>query len=306
MARAVQPLSAAPSAVTREVVNAIDAGDGDYELRTLRARIDANPGDLDARIRIAERYRRLGFPEVAVEHGRLAVERAPDSEEARIALARILRAAGRPEEGARVLGAFSEKQNLGAQAWAWLGLLRDDIGDYKAGEAAHRKAVALEPSHDDLHNNLGYCLLLQGKRKEAEEEFRTALRLNAHSAIAENNLGLTLAGGAPKEAMAAMQSVADPATAHNNMAAALIEAGKYQDARREIQIALGYNRLHSAALSNLQLVSELDGKPAEFTVPVRNEGVRARVVRIWRRVRGIRGSDDDAKNESSGSAVAAR
>lgn len=55
----------------------------------------------------------------------------------------------------------------------------------------------------------------------------------------------------------------DPASAHNNLAAALIEQGRYLDARGQLDIALGYNRRHPAALNNLKLVSELDGRPAE-------------------------------------------
>jgi Flp pilus assembly protein TadD len=248
---------------------------------------------------------------VAVEHGRLACERAPDSEEAHVALAKILRDAGRPGEGAKMLADFAEKRSVGVKVWAWVGLLQDDAGDYKVGEAAHRKAVALEPGRDDLHNNLGYCLLLQGKKKEAEEEFRTAVRLNGQSAIAKNNLGIALAGGTPKEAVAALQSTADPATAHSNMSAALIEAGKYEDARREIQIALGYNRQHPAALSNLQLVSQLDGKPVEFKVPAPNpsfgnSGPWARMVHVWHRIAGDRKPEDRTNTIDTGNAVASR
>jgi hypothetical protein len=33
-----------------------------------------------------------------------------------------------------------------------------------------------------------------------------------------------------------------------------------------LDLALGYNRTYSAALNNLKLVSELDGKPASITV----------------------------------------
>jgi Flp pilus assembly protein TadD len=79
--------------------------------------------------------------------------------------------------------------------------------------------------------------------------------------VARNNLGLATVSK-PQEAVLHWQSVSDPATAHNNLAALLIEQGKYQEARREIELALGYNRSHSAAIKNLRLVSQLDGKPA--------------------------------------------
>jgi Flp pilus assembly protein TadD len=270
----------------RQAINAIDAGDGDFEAKQLRTKLDANPLDLDTRIALARRYQALGFPEVAVEHLRLACERAPDSDAAHIALAKVFRDDKRPAEGAQALIDYTKaKPSAGASVWAWLGLLHDDAGQYKAGEAAHRKALALAPNRDDLHNNLGYCLLLQKKKKEAAEEFRAALRINPASVTATNNLAAALSEGAPKEALERLQSVADPATAHSNLAAVLIEEGRYDDARKEIETALSYNRQHPAALSNLALVSQMDGKPAEVKAGARvPEGSWARVVHTWHRL----------------------
>jgi hypothetical protein len=68
------------------------------------------------------------------------------------------------------------------------------------------------------------------------------------------------------------QSVGDPAAAHNNMAALLIQQGRYAEARRELDLALGYNKNYTAALSNLRLVSELDGKPA--SIPAKSPQTR--------------------------------
>jgi hypothetical protein len=93
-----------------------------------------------------------------------------------------------------------------------------------------------------------------------------------------------------------MQSVSDPATAHSNLAAVLIEQGQYQQARAELNIALGYRNDHPAALSNLQLVSELDGKP--FAVPPHVQASR------WRRFGGglkrvLVGTEDPVRAEES-------
>ena len=316
LARSVKPST--QQVVEREAVNAVDSGDGDYELRGLRAKLDANPGDLKARFALAQRYQTLGFNEVAVEHGRLAVERMPESEEAQVELAKLLWRAGRSSEAAKFLGEFSRNHELAVGGWAWLGLVRDDSGDWKAGESAYRKALALEPNRDDLHNNLGYCLLRQGKRKEAEAEFRTAVKLDPNSVVARNNLGSVLTSN-PAEAVANLQSVSDPATAHNNLAAAFIEAGKYADARLELSEALRYNRQHPAALNNLALVSKLDGKPAEFVPQTGKQapaasGAVARsgswVGRTWRRMWGlgepVLKSGNLTTNNDGGGAVASR
>jgi Flp pilus assembly protein TadD len=270
--------------IDKQILNAADAGDGDYALRVLRARLDANPRDLAARLELAERYRQLGFTEVALEHGRLACERAPDSDEAHTALAKMLRDAARAPEAAHGLEVYAASHSgAGASVWAWLGLLRDDTGDWKAGETAHRKALALDPKRDEFHNNLGYCLLRQGRRDEAAGEFRIALQLRPQSAIAENNLGMALAGES-REAVAHLQVAADAATAHNNLAVALMEAGRLPEARQEIEVALGYNRAHSAALNNLRLLAELDGGRVELGAWEPARGRWSRMVVAWRRL----------------------
>lgn len=251
---------------TRQVTNATEAGDGDYEARTLRAKLDANPDDLATRLELARHYQQAGFPEVAIEHCRLACERALASVEAHIALARMLRENHRSAEALASLAKFAAAHADNTDVitvWAWIGLLSDDAGDWKSGEGAYQRAIALAPSRDDLHNNLGYCMLKQGRRTDAAAEFREALRLNPASTIARNNLGLALSDN-PQAAVQNWQSIGDPASAHNNLAVALIEAGKYDEARREVQTALSYDRENSAALSNLRLLSQLDGKPSEI------------------------------------------
>jgi len=298
------PSSAQQRNQDRQSINAVDAGDGDYEVKLLRARLDADPRDLKTRLELAHRYQSLGFPEVAIEHCRLACERAPESDEAHIALAKMLRDDGRTSEGAKVLTDYTARRpDASAAVWAWLGLIDDAAGAGKAGEAAHRKALALAPSRDDFHNNLGYCLLLQNKKKEAAEEFRAALKLNPASVVATNNLAAALGEGSPKEALQRLESVSDPATAHSNMAAVLIEAGRYDEARKEIDLALGYNRQHSAALNNLAFVSLLDGKPAEVKAQERAVKGWARVPRAWHRLWGSSAqSDRPATNSGTMSA----
>jgi len=296
--------SAQQHAQDRQAINAVDAGDGDYEVKVLRAQLDANPRDLNTRLALAHRYQKLGFPEVAIEHCRLACERAPDSDDAHIALAKVLREQGRTAEGAKVLAAYSAEREASVSVLAWLGLISDEAGEWKAGEAAHRKALALAPNREDLHNNLGYCLLRQNKKKEAAEEFRSALRINSTSVVASNNLASAIGEGSRKEAVERLQAVTDPASAHNNMAAVLIEDGQYSEARKEIDIALSYNRQHSAALSNLALVSQIDGQPATVKAPVPaalvNEGRWTRAVHAWRHLWGS-GASTDRTTKDSGS-----
>lgn len=267
---AVPAAPAAPrpvSAFDQQIQNAHNAGDGDYELNALRQSVAANSDDAGARVKLAAAYRDRGYPDVALEICRLAASRFPASGEVELALVRSLRDLNQRNEAIAGLNAFLEAHPQSSpEYFSWLGILRDESGQWTAAEGWHRKAVELSPRQDYLHNNLGYNLLMQKRNADAAAEFREALRLNPASQVARNNLGLALAGeNANAEAVANWQAGTDPATAHNNLAAVLIEKGNYAEARKELQLALEYNRAHPAALRNLELVSRLDGHVA--TIP---------------------------------------
>lgn len=250
----------------RQVRNAVDAGDGDYQIRSLRERMAAHPDDLEIRLQLAIAYRQRGYPELALDHYRLASSRFPDSNGVQLLLAKALREAGMRKEAVESLENFlNTHPQKTPELLSWTGILRDELGQYAKGEIAHEAAVALSPYTDYLHNNLGYCLLLQGKKERAAEEFRLALQLRPDSTTARNNLGMALASK-PQEAVLHWQTVSDWASAHSNMAAVFIEQGRFEEARKELDLALGYNKSHQAALKNLKLVSQLDGKPAVLPI----------------------------------------
>ena len=260
------PKTAAPAGVSafdRQIRNAQDAGDGDYALTLLRQHVAAEPDNVSARLELANAYRERGYPEIALEISRLAVARFPESGDAELSLVRDLHALKlRPEAVASLEGFLKAHPQQTPEYYSWLGILLDESGQWTSGEPQHRKALELAPSRDSLHNNLGYNLLMQKKNAEAAAEFREALKLNPNSEIARNNLGSALAAGNAAQAVASFQAASDPATAHSNLAAILIENGNYVEARRELYLALGYNKTHSAALNNLELVSRLDGHDA--------------------------------------------
>jgi Flp pilus assembly protein TadD len=257
------PSAPAVSVWDRQIRNAADVGDGDYQLKALRAKVAAEPENIAARLDLAKAYRERGYPDVALEICRLAAERFPESGDVELALVRALRDMNRRPEAIVSLDAFLKAHpQKSASFYSWAGILHDETGGFAAGEPAHRRAIELSPGDDSLHNNLGYNLLQQSRLEEASGEFREALRLNPASQVARNNLGMALANLNAAQAIANWQSASDPATAHNNLAAVWIEKGNYPEARKELNIALGYNRAHQAALKNLELVSRLDGNPA--------------------------------------------
>jgi len=251
----------------RQIANAVDLGDGDYVARSLRQRMAAEPDNVAVRLELIKHFTAAGYPGLALEHCRVAAARFPESPEVQLTLARSLRSMNMTRQAADGLAAFLAGHPQQSPAYdSWLGIMRDELADWTAGERAHRAALALKDDLDYLHNNLGYNLLRQRRVSEAAFEFRQALKLRPDSEVARNNLAMALAE-TPGDAVLHLQSVSDAATAHSNLAAMLIEQQRYPEARKELDLALGYNKTHAAALNNLKLLSELDGKPA--VVPVK-------------------------------------
>ena len=281
---AAQP-TAVDHTLRRQIINAADAGDGDYQLKTLRQQVIADPGNLTARLTLANHYWQTGTTELAVEHYRFAAGRFPENPHVAMLLARALRDSDRPTDAIDFLVNFCHQNaNPTSDLLSLLGILEDDAGDFAGAEKVYRAALAQSPSRADLRNNLGYNLLLQDKPALAVEQFQEALKIEPRSQVAHNNLGMALLAqwkddSQPREALLHWQSVSGPATAHNNLATVLIEQARYADARRELQIALEFQKDHPAALRNLTLVSGLDGGPAHPVLAAHNS--------FWKRVKTV-------------------
>jgi tetratricopeptide (TPR) repeat protein len=267
--------------MTRQIENAVDLGDGDVEARRWRQRLAANGNDLDARIALAKLYANRGLPDLAIEHYRLAAELNPDLPGLAVLLAKSLRDMNEPAEASRVVAAFVSRHPK--ESWELLslqGILEDEQGRFKQGEASYRAALEIDPSQTSPHNNLGYNLLLQGHADAAAEEFRKAIAIDPHSAIAHNNLGTALMfskSGKSEQAFAEWKKSADPAAAHNNLAAVFLEQGHYPEARQELASALQFRPDYTAALANLRLVAAADGGPATPPASIAR-------VNLWKRM----------------------
>jgi tetratricopeptide (TPR) repeat protein len=74
---------------------------------------------------------------------------------------------------------------------------------------------------------------------------------------------LVKSGGGRGEALEHWKAAtADPAAAHNNLAVALMEEGRYGEARQELDAALALKRNYLPAMRNLAILAERDGNPA--------------------------------------------
>jgi len=253
----------------RQVRNAIDAGEGDPLIRHLRQKVASDPEHLAARLELAAQYQKHGANELAIDHLRFAAAQRPHDEAVIQRLAGALQANEQPLDAIAALAGFCEShpESASAAILEELAILEDESGALTEGERFHRRAIAADQRDDKLRNNLGFNFLQQSKFEDAAHEFRAALQLNPASEAARNNLALALAkSGQADEAIQHWSSILGPAAAHNNLAAVWIEEGDLPAARKEIQIALDYDRHNPAAMRNLQLMSELDGKPASFTM----------------------------------------
>ncbi len=293
--QAWRPAGAAPSALNRQVRNAVDAGDGDLQVREWQRRMATQPENLEARLQLARHFESRQMPDLALEHYRLALSRFPEDVAARLGAARSLRQMSLAVEAAELLAAAPAKKS---PILSTLGIVQDELGRLSDGEQSHRAALALEPENDSFHNNLGYNLMLQGRTTDAASEFRRALALQPKSEVARGNLAHALAGENPKEALLHWESLGGPATAHNNLAAALIELGKYAEARQELKAAFATGSPLPEAMHNLKLVSELDGGPASFELSSKPNALKrwGRAFRHW----WVRHEDETGAAAASG------
>ncbi len=129
--------------------------------------------------------------------------------------------------------------------------------DFKEAEAEYREALRLNPNYAEAHNSLGILLGKDLERyEEAEAEFRETLRVNPNDAEAHNNLGNLLGNlGRHEEAEAkyreALRINPDLAEAHNNLGVLLGNLEKHEEAEAEYREALRINPNYAEAHSNL-------------------------------------------------------
>ena len=277
--RKAKPATAVESVMERQVLNAIDVGDGDLLARALRQKVVEEPSNVDARLALGAAYERQGADELAIEHYRVAAIQY-GSETAASRLARTLDRLGESDQALGVLVQFCDSHDgASSRILSELGVLQDEMSRLTAGEHYHRRALAaalVEDAfgQDALHNNLGFNLAMQKRFADAEEQLRAALQLNPRSETARNNLAFALSSSPTAtaaqvtEAVLQWQSLSGPAAAHNNLAAVYLEQGRYPEARRELERALSFDKSNGAAWKNLETLAVLDGKPVAAPVTV--------------------------------------
>jgi tetratricopeptide (TPR) repeat protein len=151
-------------------------------------------------------------------------------------------------------------------ALGWATVVRNRV--YQSKVAIWQHAVDIRPQNPFVHNNLGIALAAAGRREEAIEQYRQALRLKPDFAEALGNLGLALADlGRTDEAIEqyrqTLRQKPDFAEVHNILGAFLAGSGNTAEAIEHYHEALRLKPDFAEAHSNLGLLLASLGRSAE-------------------------------------------
>ena len=115
------------------------------QVAQLEDRIDANPADEAARVRLATLLGAHKRYEDAVVHFRSILNRNPDHIDARVQLATIRAAQGAFEEAEALYRGALERDSSRARVWLYLGTMLTRIGRTEEGREALDRAKTLDP-----------------------------------------------------------------------------------------------------------------------------------------------------------------
>jgi len=128
--------------------------------------------------------------EEALTEGRKAVEQAPRSSAAKIALSYALQANFNLEAARDILLQAVEDESRDALAWARLAELWLSLGYLDRATGAAEKAQSLSPDLERINTVLGFVNLARIKVADAKAAFRTAIELDDRAPLPRLGLGL--------------------------------------------------------------------------------------------------------------------
>jgi tetratricopeptide (TPR) repeat protein len=150
-----------------------------------------------------------GLPGAAIGHLQVVVEAQPDNLDARLRLAANLRKLGRDEEA---LAHYEQASRLDPQLpgpYNNMGNICRELRREGEAERYLRKALDLQPDMAQAHNNLGALFSEQGRVDEAIEEFRAAIAAKPDYVSAYRNLATTRRHTARDDTVRAMERLFD-------------------------------------------------------------------------------------------------
>ncbi len=209
--------------------------------RAYRRGLELAPDDVELRNALGWTLFQGGRSAEAVAEYERALTKDPHHVKSHNNLALALVELGRLEEAAahfKTSLALEPK----AEIYSDLGFIMARLGKSDAARADYQKALALDPSCASAHFNLAVSFVQAGKLGEAESHYRKALP-GRPTAETHNGLGYVLARqGRADEAIAefrkAIDSDAKFTPAYNNLAEALANEGKLEEAEHYYKLSL--------------------------------------------------------------------
>ena len=282
-----------------QVRNAVNMGDGDLEVQALRKRLLDNPGDTAVRRRLAAKFEASGYPDLALEHLRIAFELSPADLSLGLDLAYALHDQRLPTQANQVLASSLKTSKPSAAQWSRAAILTDSLASLPEGEGLHRKALSLDANNFNFSNNLAYNLIRQNRASEAEQILREILRAKPTHELARNNLAKLYATqlNQPEEALLHWKAISGPAAAHNNLAAAYIELGKWTEAKTELEKALALRFQFPEALQNLHIIAARTSGTVDLNLD--RDKKQSGLSKLAKAFRHVFISDDDGTPKSN-------
>jgi len=206
------------------------------------------------------RSKRPARPAPAAEPSiELNLEQKADVE---MAMGRSLERKGRIDQAIKVYRDVIRKDDRRGDAYHRLAVLYDKKGDSKESARCYREALKRTTDCAELYADFGYSCYLRRRWGEAEANLRKALRLDGELTKARNNLGLLLARTErPEEALSEFRRAGcSPSDAHTNLAFAMVLDERWDEARREYELALDADPSSPAAQEGLSALGAMAAK----------------------------------------------
>ncbi|TRD12653.1 tetratricopeptide repeat protein [Erythrobacter insulae] len=184
---------AAQESTSREVVQALPSKDVQRLNRAL-LRLAKQPDNVSALIEAGEASSNAGDLDAAIGFYGRANDLAPNDARIKLGMANIYLRSGRPTEA---LPLFAAAQSAGADASDLLSdraLAFDMLGDTASAQAAHLRAISLQPKDTEAKRRLAISYAIAGNRAGFEEILRPLLDRRDFASFRARAFGLAIMG----------------------------------------------------------------------------------------------------------------
>jgi tetratricopeptide (TPR) repeat protein len=289
---------------------ALEASPGHPELLHLMALVCMNAGQLDHAAEWASRaiqteakpaylmtlgsaLLRLGRQDEALQVLDRAVQLKPDDVELRRNMGNALLKAGRSGEALRCFQRVVELNPRDADAAYKAGVLLKEEGRLDEALVYLDRSADAQPDHAPVFATRGFVRASLGRYQPAIDDYERAIRLDPEHAHACANLGNVLrALGHPEKALVWYDrslAVKPDIANTTNRALTLMELGRFSEAGKAYQVAMGIDPRHPALVWNLALLQMLlgdfeagwPGREARWTIPEIAKGYPKIATAMW-------------------------